>query len=304
VLAGVKETFQADLADKAEEEMSAIETLLAGLFDYAGLYPPASLTLRSAADNYLEYRRSKHAAALGRFIINYDHLSDLRAVAGSSLGNFKLSVIASEDIDWRSFSLQIEDGLPVESIEIKCGRPAGIENTAGKVPKNLESYFEVPIAADCEPALRTIRALGSRAKIRMGGVFPETFPTASGTASMLKILADLKLPFKATAGLHHPMRSLHPLTYESQSPTSVMHGFVNLSCAAALLYFGGDVEDAQRVLGEENSTAWQVNGNAIRWRDRSWSTEQLATLRREFFISIGCCSFEEPIRDLELQGWL
>ena len=35
--------------------MSAIETLLAGLFDYAGLYPPAGLGMRSAANNYLEY---------------------------------------------------------------------------------------------------------------------------------------------------------------------------------------------------------------------------------------------------------
>ncbi len=284
--------------------MSAIETLLAGLFDYAGLYPPASLSLRSAADNYLEYRRSKHASALGRFIINYDQLNDLRAVAGSSLGNFKLSVIASENIDWSNFSRQIEDGLPVESVEIKCSRPAGIENTVGQIPKNLESYFEVPIDADCEPTLKTIQALGARAKIRMGGVLPETFPTVSGTATMLKLLADLKLPFKATAGLHHPMRSLHPLTYEPQSPTSVMHGFVNLCCAATLLSFGGDVEDAQHVLGEENSTAWQVNGDAIRWRDRSWSAEQLATIRRQFFISIGSCSFEEPIRDLELLGWL
>jgi hypothetical protein len=47
--------------------MTAIQTLLAGLFDYAGLYPPASLSLRSAANNYLDYARGKHAKALGRF---------------------------------------------------------------------------------------------------------------------------------------------------------------------------------------------------------------------------------------------
>ena len=41
--------------------MTAIETLLAGLFDYAGLYPPASLDLRSAANNYLAYRQGKNA---------------------------------------------------------------------------------------------------------------------------------------------------------------------------------------------------------------------------------------------------
>ena len=83
-----------------------------------------------------------------------------------------------------------------------------------------------------------------------------------------------------------------------------MHGFVNLGCAAALIYFGGDADDARCVLGEEDSTAWQVNGDSIRWRDLSLTTKQLATMRREFFMSIGSCSFEEPIRDLERLGWL
>ena len=62
--------------------MTAIETLLAGLFDYAGLYPPANLDLSPAADNYLKYRRSKHSAALGRFILNLDRLDEFRSIAG------------------------------------------------------------------------------------------------------------------------------------------------------------------------------------------------------------------------------
>ena len=144
----------------------------------------------------------------------------------------------------------------------------------------------------------------AREQIRMGGVVPEAIPSVLDVFKMVKTLADLRLPFKATAGLHHPLRSLRPLTYEPQSSTSVMHGFVNLACAAALLYFGGNVEDARCVLGEEDSTAWQVNSDSICWRDRSWTTEQMATLRRDFFMSIGSCSFEEPIRDLERLGWL
>jgi hypothetical protein len=304
MLAGTEETLQAGLTGKAEKEMSAVDALLAGLFDYAGLYPPASTGLRAAVHNYLEYRGSKHASALGRFIINYGQLDELRSIAGSSLGKFKLSVIVPEDIDWTSFARQIEDGLPVESVEIKCSRPSAIEEMGRQISRDVVTYFEVPVNADPELALNAVRASGARAKIRMGGVLSEAFPSVADVASTLKILADLKLPFKATAGLHHPVRSRHPLTYEPQSPTSVMHGFLNLCCAAALLYFGGDIEDTQRVLGEEDSTAWQVNGDAIRWRDRSWSTEQLATLRREFFISIGSCSFEEPIRDLESMRWL
>ena len=103
---------------------------------------------------------------------------------------------------------------------------------------------------------------------------PEAIPSITDVAQMLKILADLRLPFKATAGLHHPLRSTQPLTYQPQSPTGVMHGFMNLSAAAALLYFGGDVEEAQRLLAEEDPAAWQVSADSFSWRDRSWTADQ------------------------------
>ena len=83
--------------------MTAIETLLAGLFDYAGLYPPASLDLRSAANIYLRYRRSKRSAALGRFILNLDRADEFRSIVGDSLADFSLSVIAAENTDWPSW---------------------------------------------------------------------------------------------------------------------------------------------------------------------------------------------------------
>ena len=101
--------------------------------------------------------------------------------------------------------------------------------------------------------------------MRMGGVVPEAFPPIPDVIQMLDILAKLRLPFKATAGLHHPVRSLRPLTYEPESPIGVMHGFVNLCCAAALLYFGGESDEARRVLTEEDPAAWHVTADALRW---------------------------------------
>src|SRR6185369_7980556 len=47
---------------------TAIDALLEGLIDYAGLYPPASLNMRPAVENYRRYRREKNSNALGRFI--------------------------------------------------------------------------------------------------------------------------------------------------------------------------------------------------------------------------------------------
>jgi hypothetical protein len=284
--------------------MTAIETLLAGLFDYAGLYPPASLSLRSAANNYLEYRRREHAGALGRFILNLDRLDEFRSITADSFGNFALSVIAAENADWAAVAQGVNSGLRFECLEIKCSEPSAVKRIAHQLPRNIMAYFEVPIHPSSRAALETIRDIGARAKIRMGGVVPEAIPSVSDVAQMLKALADLRLPFKATAGLHHPLRSRQALTYNPQSPTGTMHGFVNLSCAAALLFFGGDVEEARRLLAEEDPAAWEIRTDSLRWRKQDWTADQIATIRRDFFLGIGSCSFEEPIHDLESLGWL
>jgi hypothetical protein len=284
--------------------MSALEKLLAGLFDYAGLYPPASLGMRSAANNYLEYRRSGNARALGRFIVNLDRLEEFRSVAGDSLEDFEVSIIANEDANWASLATQISGGLPIGAVEVKCSDPPVIGGIVNLLPHDLEIYFEVQVNASNHAMLKAIRDAGARAKIRMGGIVAEAIPPITDVAQTLRTLATFRLPFKATAGLHHPLRSTQPLTYTPECPRGVMHGFVNLSAAAAFLYFGGSVNEAECLLAEEDPAAFRVKTDSLHWRDHTWTTDQLATIRGQFFMSIGSCSFDEPIHDLQSLGWL
>ena len=44
--------------------MSALERLLEGLVDYAGLFPPAALPMDAAMRNYATYRRRAERAML------------------------------------------------------------------------------------------------------------------------------------------------------------------------------------------------------------------------------------------------
>ncbi len=53
--------------------------LLAGLFDYAGLFPPASLPLDDALANYARYRSGRHGWMLGRLVVP---AAQLEAVTG------------------------------------------------------------------------------------------------------------------------------------------------------------------------------------------------------------------------------
>ena len=86
------------------QTVSAIDSLLAGLIDYAGLYPPASLDMRAAVRNYLSYLRSRHATALGRFIVDLNRIDELRLVSGDEVKRIKLSVIVSPGAEWSRVS--------------------------------------------------------------------------------------------------------------------------------------------------------------------------------------------------------
>ena len=285
--------------------MSAVTALLSGLIDYAGLYPPAGLDMRSSVRNYLSYSRGRNAMALGRFIVEVNRLEELHAVAGDLLRDMPLSVIATPSTDWNRFWRFQNNGFSIDAVEIKTDRPVEIEQiTRRLLPPGTIPYFEIPMLSPDPNTLAGIAAVKGRAKLRMGGVVAEAFPQTQTVADALKALVERRIPFKATAGLHHPIRSEHALTYDPESPKGVMHGFLNLCCAAALLHFGGEAAEAKVLLEEENPNALRVDPREITWGAFCWSEEQLRTVRAEFFISFGSCSFTEPIEEMEALGWL
>lgn len=283
--------------------MTAIEAALTDLIDYAGLYPPAGLDMGAAVRNYLDYLGHEHAWVLGRFIVDLTRLEELREAAGDRLGEMRLSVLAPADADLHVITQHRSNGFRIESLEIKCDEPLRIARICENMPPEVECYFEIPIRAHCSGAIDAMAAVNVRAKLRMGGVVPDAFPAPSDVAHRLHLLTDRKVAFKATAGLHHPLRSTHRLTYAGESPRASMHGFVNLLCAAVLLQFGGSEDEAVHVLEEEDAAAFHVDENSVVVRGHKWSSAQLREVR-QCFTGFGSCSFVEPLHDLEALGWL
>lgn len=283
--------------------MTARESALTRLIDYAGLYPPASLDMRSAVRNYLVYRDQPHAWMLGRFIADVSKLDELREAAADALPSIPLSVIAPVDFDGGMLAQRRDEGFRIEAIEIKCDEPLNIARVRERIGEELECYFEIPLQQACTGAIDVLGAVNARAKLRMGGVVAEAFPPAAAVVERLETMADRGVAFKATAGLHHPLRAEHRLTYAGDSPSGVMHGFVNLLCAAAVLRFGGSRAEAARILEERDANAFNVTRDAISVHGHTWDGSALGTVR-EFFVGFGSCSFTEPTRELEAMGWL
>jgi len=239
----------------------SLEKLLGHLIDYAGTFPPAALSMEEALENYERYRKGEHAWMLGRFIV---------PEAAEVPPDLPVSVIG------------------IDEVKASRRRPGG---RPGGVPPPFVEITDLTLIKD-------LAREGLRAKIRTGGLTPDAIPSSKAIADFLRECAQHGVAFKATAGLHHPIRCVRPLTYEPDAPRGTMHGFINLFMAAAIL------PHAEAILEEADPKAFAFDDDTASWRGHAVLTDDLARVREEFAISFGSCSFEEPVKDLQELGWL
>jgi hypothetical protein len=293
----------------------ALRSLLRGLIDYAGLFPPAGLAMDAAVRNYDSYRNGEHAWMLGRLIVPAARLEEYAEAvrhAGIDASAWSLSVLAAAGdaaAIARFNSGADESGASgsgsIDVHEIKAAHAREIQDAAQAFGSNYQLYFETP--PEKWPSLLPATAVAKgRAKIRTGGEVASAIPEESRVLEFLRIASERRLAFKATAGLHHPLRAMQRLTYKPDSPTGVMHGFLNVFCAAVLLWHEPDRrQEAAWMLGERDADAITMD-EAMTWHNSgvTLTAQQIEGAREQFCISFGSCSFTEPIEDLRNLGWL
>ncbi len=244
------------------EAADARRALLARLFDHAPMFPPASLPVEEAL------------------------AEDARATGSASmfmLGRLVWPASAAEAIPReRDVSLVLDadppPGIRVDAVEARArGELASLSGLAHEV------YVEVSIDEKLEERLDALAAAGLRAKVRCGGA---SIPSDAALARFVTGCRDRGLVFKATAGLHHAVR------------TNGEHGFLNL--LAATVFEGHE----ERALAERDVSAFGLTDRAFTWREHAAPGAALERARRERLHSIGSCSFFEPLDELAALGML
>jgi hypothetical protein len=280
----------------------ALRALLFGIVDYAGLFPPASLDVGSAVRNYKSYRESADAWMLGRFVVGIAKLPEVRSTIAGIRGKddaWPVSVVAPDAAAATSVLRGADDAnARIESVEVRAASVADITLISRAAPKTREVYVEVPLDAATPALLDAIADVKLRAKIRTGGVTADAFPPAMEVVSFIRACLDRNLPFKATAGLHHPMRGTYRLTYDGAAPSGEMYGYLNVFLAAAFMRQGLDDRAAAELLVEADPAAIVVEEQGIRWRDRVVDVDAIKALRARGATSFGSCSFREPVDEL------
>jgi len=292
----------------------SIRALLLEIIDYAGLFPPSALSMPEAVINYAAYKNSNYDWMLGRFIVPVARLDEFAETAKEFFSRgkeiWKLSVLASDDIyetvrQIEDFNAKYAPHAVCDALEVKANTNFLINKIADAVPPNLATYFEIPLREDLADLYSTVAIKKQRAKIRTGGTTADAFPTAAQITRFMRICLAANISFKATAGLHHPVRCLKPLTYEKDAPEETMNGFLNVFLAAGFLKQNYQRSSIHKLLEDEQTENFTFDDNGVLWRQKHFlSTAQLKTLREKNIISFGSCSFDEPIKDLQEIGIL
>jgi hypothetical protein len=227
---------------------------LSALIDHAPLFPPASLPVPDAIEEDRRARADEHAWMLARLVWPAS----------------KLDGLEGED---RALSILLDgpyDGdLRAEAVETRWD--AGLAGLDG------EAYVELPLGDGIEEKVTALAARGLRAKVRCGGA---EVPTRRELGRFLTVCREAAVPFKATAGLHHPLAQVG------------RHGFLNVLAACAF-------EDDAALEG-----AVELDRGSLRWNGRRAEAEELTRVRREQLVAVGSCSFFEPVVELQELGIL
>ena len=300
--------------------MSSLNHLLSHIVDYAGLFPPAALPLEEVVKNYNDYISSDDEWMLARLIIPASRLSEFVEVADSivdsqTMACWLISALLPAPSD-EKFAGAVEAILEfnrqsnersvkavVDAVELPTPQTELIDQAVAAVHAEISVFAELPWDENHEHFSKLAELRKGRsnlfAKIRTGGVEPQMIPSVAQVASFIESAQQHAVGFKATAGLHHPLRAEYALTYESNSPRGTMHGFMNVFAGACLVHHKRiSSEDLVALLNEADSTAIKFDEAGLVWRECSVSREEIERTRGEFAISFGSCSFTEPLEDL------
>jgi hypothetical protein len=286
---------------------ATLHALVAGVVDYAGLFPPAALPMREAAAGYAEYLDAPEAWALGRFVVPVSRLDELAAEGARYIRPnaepWRISALAGESViadadRIGAFNATHVRRFVVDTAELRASSPEAVESGVRALGSGLTAYVELPVREEPRRLLESVKRAGARAKVRTGGTTADAFPTTAQLARFIMRCAELGVPFKATAGLHHPLRGEQPLTYAPDAPSATMFGFLNVFLAGAFAGAGMNEPTIARLLEERDASSIEFGVDAVRWRGHTIALDRLRSARASLALSFGSCSFREPIDDL------
>jgi hypothetical protein len=307
------------------------ECFFSSLIDYAGLFPPAGLSIEKALSNYCDYRQHPQRWILSRFILTPAHLSQISS--GMLSGHTQeqpldLSLVCKDPLNEIPLGMkrisELNNRISIGSIEVSlsAGRVVSeqirqcdaVLNKYDSTDKFRSLFFEIPPSPDWAASLPEVvdslkaaaetsnRSIGF--KLRCGGTEPHLVPSFGRVADAISACAQSSVPIKFTAGLHHPFRAgLQDGGASCQTPS--MHGYFNVFFAAfAAFGKGSPASKIMEILTCQGDVRPEFGEEYLEWLGIRFSLSELKKIRTSLALSFGSCSFVEPLEDASALNWL
>lgn len=274
--------------------------------------------MRSAVRNYAEYRAGADRDLLGRFVIPWSRLGEFAEASrgmlerGAGSVPWCLSVLVGDDLAearramlaFSATHMHASDAghALCDAVEIRAIDEQQMIDAVKAFPRPLHQFFEISLETGFERTLEGVAARRASAKIRTGGETPGAFPSPETIVRFVTACNELGLPFKATAGLHHPLCGTYPLTYATDAPRATMYGYINLFLAGAFIRKGIAEREACAILEDSSANAFSFRESGVSWRGNELSRDDLRITRSRLFLSFGSCSFREPVDEARALG--
>ncbi len=325
-------------------EANVFREFFGGIIDYAGMFPPAELTLSKAFRNYIGYLESEDKWMMSKFVCSVKSFLEIfgkNSESGKLVHNYHgsrwidFSLLSSGGNTPKDFKNSLEkecreikkiieehtEKISVDAFEVKIqpdlvgsfgnhalkkllGETDDIINSNGLT--GIRVYIEPPVgdkyktifSKSAEAAAESCHHGGRVGfKLRTGGVTADAFPTIEQVAYALNVCFENRIQFKATAGLHHPVR------HYNRSVNTKMHGFLNVFGAGILRHANTlSLNELEDIISDETSTSFIFSDDTFYWNDIPADITKTVKARAEFVKSFGSCSFDEPRDDLKKLG--
>ena len=292
--------------------LDARTAAFAALIDYAGLFPPASLDMAGAVEGYRTARDSSARWVAGRFLCPASRLEELAGALVTTLAPgedpWEIGVVIDEGPGPGASAAQTfhTEMQPAAIIAAAEARP--VDRTAASITTIVDAltsiqpevvaFIEVipprPYEAQIGAVAKALRKSGriGGVKLRCGGIDASLFPDPITVASFILAATEAKLPFKATAGLHQPIRH-----YDAGLGVW-RHGFVNLLVASAAAEAGHGIETVTNIIADADPDDFSISTAFVTWRELSIPGPAMRRVRTQGFVAYGSCDFFEPIEAL------
>jgi hypothetical protein len=323
--------------------IATVRTLMARAIDYAGLFPPARLSLESAVGEYLSLHRDTAAWMLARFVCPAARLDELVRLWPSSGGPLlAVAAIGSGGATTAELAERIrDDAEAIAAVAAAAGRRAVVDQVELRLPADLLAardagavrqvvaelhgtlhrgapvavllVLEAPLAGASLESLRAV--LGGIERFNRdaipAGHLPVCIKLRCGglEAAAVPSIGELATAIAAARDHTVPIKAtqgLHHALPRFDAALGVRtHGFVNLLAAAILARAARLGEDEiAALLAEDDPARFRFADDELAWASHRVSLAEVAAGRRHAIVSFGSCSFTDPRGDLAALGLL